>query len=241
MSRHADNGDPEAPRDETDARAVSPAFAHYDSTAVRDLWARPGLSPRVRSLVTVAALVARTQSEPLPGEVRRALDNGVNPTEISELIAHLGFYASWPAAQSAITAIAPVYEERDIDTSQLPAGQVEALALDEAAEAQRRAAVEASYGTIAPGVVQQTTDVLFRDLWLRPGLAPRDRSLVTVSALIASGQSAQVTFHLGRAMDNGLTQAEASEALTQLAYYAGWPTVFTAMPVVKEVFEQRGR
>jgi 4-carboxymuconolactone decarboxylase len=80
--------------------------------------------------------------------------------------------------------------------------------------------------------------VLFRDLWLRPDLAPRDRSLVTVSALIANGQTAQLTPHLNRAMDNGLTQTEASEAITQLAFYVGWPNVFSAMPVAKDVFEK---
>ena len=81
--------------------------------------------------------------------------------------------------------------------------------------------------------------MLFRDLWLRPGLAPRDRSLVTVSALVATGQIAQIPYHLNRAMDNGLTQDQASEALTQLAFYAGWPNVFSAMPVFKEVFTSR--
>jgi 4-carboxymuconolactone decarboxylase len=63
-------------------------------------------------------------------------------------------------------------------------------------------------GQITPSLVQYTTDVLFRDLWLRPGLAPRDRSLVTVSALVATGQVAQITNHLNRAMDNGLTREE---------------------------------
>jgi 4-carboxymuconolactone decarboxylase len=87
--------------------------------------------------------------------------------------------------------------------------------------------------------VQNTTDLLFRDLWLRPALAPRDRSLVTVSALIASGQVAQITYHLGRAMDNGLTQGQASEVLTHIAFYAGWPNAFSALPVVKDVFEKR--
>ena len=89
--------------------------------------------------------------------------------------------------------------------------------------------------------MQYTTDVLFRDLWLRPDLAPRDRSLVTVSALIASGQVAQLPGHLNRAMDNGLTQTEAAEAITHLAFYVGWPNVFSAMPVAKEVFEKRPR
>lgn len=99
--------------------------------------------------------------------------------------------------------------------------------------------VEQDFGKIAPGVVGYTTDLLFNELWLRPALAPRDRSLVTVSALIAAGQVAQVSYHLNRAMDNGLTQPQASEVLTQLAFYAGWPNVFSALPVVKEVFEKR--
>jgi 4-carboxymuconolactone decarboxylase len=76
---------------------------------------------------------------------------------------------------------------------------------------------------------------------LRPALAPRDRSLITVSALIASGQVAQITFHLNRAMDNGLTKAQASEVLTHLLFYAGWPNVMSAVPVAKEVFENRAR
>ena len=89
--------------------------------------------------------------------------------------------------------------------------------------------------------MKYTTDVLFRDLWLRPGLAPRDRRLVTVSTLIASGQVAQVSYHLNRAMDNGLTQRQASDVLTHLAFYAGWPNVFSALPVAKEVFEKRSK
>jgi 4-carboxymuconolactone decarboxylase len=90
-----------------------------------------------------------------------------------------------------------------------------------------------------PGLVQNTTDLLFRDLWLRPALAPRDRSLVTVSALIAAGQLAQIPYHLGRAMDNGLTASEAGEIVTHIAFNAGWPNAFSAAPVVKEVLEKR--
>ena len=110
---------------------------------------------------------------------------------------------------------------------------------DEAAEAQRAARVEQDAGSVAPGVVQYTSNLLFNDLWLRPALAPRDRSLVTVSALVASGQTAQIPYHLNRAMNNGLTKAQASEMLTQLAFYAGWPNVFSAIPVFKGVFEKR--
>jgi hypothetical protein len=77
------------------------------------------------------------------------------------------------------------------------------MPLNEEAEEQRATQVNNNFGHVSPGLVQNTTDLLFRDLWLRPGLAPRDRSLVTVSALIASGQVAQITYHLNRAMDNG--------------------------------------
>ena len=92
---------------------------------------------------------------------------------------------------------------------------------------------------VFPGVVRYTTDVLFHDLWLRPDLAPRDRSLVTVSALIANGQTGQLSPHLNRAMDNGPTQTKASEATTQLASYVDWPNVFSAIPVARDVFEKR--
>jgi 4-carboxymuconolactone decarboxylase len=140
---------------------------------------------------------------------------------------------------SAVAVAKDVFARRGIGAGELPAASPPPLPLDEAAEAERAARVEQQFGTVAPGVVKYTTDILFRDLWLRPDLPPRDRSLVTVSALIASGQVAQISCHLNRAMDNGLTQAQASEVLTQLAFCAGWPNVFSALPVAKEVFEKR--
>ena len=99
--------------------------------------------------------------------------------------------------------------------------------------------MEQTYGGVSPGVLHYTTEVLFRDLWLRPGLTPWDRSLVTVSALIAAGKVEQVPFHLNRAMDNGLTRDQASELLTHLAFYAGWPNIFSTLPVAQEVFRSR--
>ena len=83
------------------------------------------------------------------------------------------------------------------------------------------------------------TVTMLRSRRERPGLAPRDRSLVTVSALVATGQVAQITYHLNRAMDNGLTREEAGEVLGHLAFYAGWPNAFSAAPVVKDVIEKR--
>jgi 4-carboxymuconolactone decarboxylase len=225
-----------------DIRMVSPALEKYtQDRLLGEIWKRPDLAPRDRSIVTLAALIARNQTIEMPYYANLALDNGVKPREISELITHLAFYSGWPNAMSAVTAARDVFAERKIGSDQLPPAAPQLLPLDEAGEAQRASRVGEQFGKVAPGVVQYTTEVLFRDLWLRPDLAPRDRSLVTVSALIASGQVAQIPYHLNRAMDNGLTQAQAAEAITHLAFYAGWPNVFSALPVAKDVFEKRSK
>jgi 4-carboxymuconolactone decarboxylase len=225
-----------------DFRAVAPALEKYgQNIVIGDLWKRPGLTPRDRSIVTSAALIARNQTVELPRYLGLALDNGVKPSEISEIITHLAFYTGWANAVSAVPLAREVFKARNIGTDQLPAASAPQLPLDEAAEAQRATRVGQQFGEVAPGLVQYTTDVLFRDLWLRPGLAPRDRSLVTVSALVATGQVAQVTYHLNRAMDSGLTREQAGEVVTQLAFYAGWPNAFSALPVFKEVMEKRPR
>jgi 4-carboxymuconolactone decarboxylase len=225
-----------------DVRTVSPALERYrQGTLMGDLWKRPDLSPRDRSIVTVAALIARNQATEMPYSLNLALDNGVKPHEISEIITHLAFYSGWGNAISAVAVTKDVFARRKIGTDQLPPASPKLLPLGEAAEAQRAARVGEQFGKVVPGIVQYTTDVLFRDLWLRPDLAPRDRSLVTVSALIAAGQVAQIPYHLNRAMDNGLTQAQAAEVITHLAFYVGWPNAFSALPVAKEVFEKRPR
>jgi 4-carboxymuconolactone decarboxylase len=225
-----------------DIRSVAPALEKYAQNVVLgDLWKRPGLSPRDRSIVTVAALIARAQTVELPYYLNLAIDSGVKPSEISEIITHLAFYTGWANAMDAIPAAREVFRSRNIGADQLPPASGPQLLLDEAAETQRATRVGQQFGQITPSLVQYTTDVLFRDLWLRPELAPRDRSLVTVSALVATGQVAQITYHLNRAMDNGLTREEAGELLGHLAFYAGWPNAFSAAPVVKEVIEKRSR
>ena len=223
-----------------DVQKVAPALEAYtQNRLLGEVWKRPGLAPRDRSIVTLAALIARNQTIEMPYHFALALDNGVKPGEISEIITHLAFYSSWANAMAAVAVAKDVFAARHIGADQLPAASVTPLPIDEAAEAQRATSVQAQFGSSFPGVVQYTTDVLFRDLWLRPDLAPRDRSLVTVSALIANGQTAQLAPHLNRAMDNGLTQAQAAEAITHLVFYVGWPNVFSAMLVAKDVFANR--
>ena len=227
---------------QNEVRQVAPALERYTQDVVLgQVWKRPGLSARDRSMVTLAALIARNQTVEMAYYLELALDNGVKPAEISETITHLAFYTGWANAISATAVAKGVFAARGIAARELPAASPPPLPLDETAEAQRASRVSQQFGAMAPGVVQLTTDVLFRDLWLRPDLAPRDRSLITVTALVANGQVAQIPYHLNRAMDNGLAEAQAAEALAHLAFYAGWPNVFSALPVAKDVFEKRPR
>jgi 4-carboxymuconolactone decarboxylase len=224
----------------SDVQTVSPALDRYTQNALLgELWKRPQLSARDRSVVTVAALIARNQTVEMPYYFNLALDNGVKPREMSEIITHLAFYSGWPNAMSAAAALKDIFAERGIRADQLPVARPKLLPLDQAAEQQRAERVEHDVGPVSAGLVQYTGDLLFNDLWLRPDLAPRDRSLITVSALIATGQVAQISFHLNKAMDNALTKTQASEVLTHLAFYAGWPNAMSAVPVAKAVFEKR--
>lgn len=93
-------------------------------------------------------------------------------------------------------------------------------------------------GDIAPKLADLTDNVLFGDVWERPGLSKRDRSLVTVTALIAMNRPDQLRSHLARARDNGVTEEELVEAITHLAFYAGWPSAVTAVGVAREVFKK---
>lgn len=95
------------------------------------------------------------------------------------------------------------------------------------------------FGDVSPKLAELTDNVLFGDVWERPGLSKRDRSLVTVSALIAMNRPDQLRSHLARARDNGVTQEELIEAITHLAFYAGWPSAVTAISVAKEVFQKK--
>jgi len=94
-------------------------------------------------------------------------------------------------------------------------------------------------GDVAPKLAELTDEVLFGDVWARPQLSRRDRSLVTVSALIAMNRPDQLRSHLALAKQNGVTEEELSEAITHLAFYAGWPSAMSAAGVAKEVFRRQ--
>jgi len=96
----------------------------------------------------------------------------------------------------------------------------------------------AMFGAFAPKLAELTDDVLFADVWNRPELSARDRSLITVAVLAAGGHTGQLGFHLGRAVENGVSQAELIEAITHVTLYAGWPNGMAAMGIAETVFNE---
>ena len=92
---------------------------------------------------------------------------------------------------------------------------------------------------VVPKLIELSERVLYADVWERPGLSKRDRSLITVAALVALYRSDQLRGHIERALANGVTREEIGEAITHLAFYAGWPTAMTAARIAKGVFEMR--
>jgi 4-carboxymuconolactone decarboxylase len=93
------------------------------------------------------------------------------------------------------------------------------------------------FADVAPGLGEYTDNVLFGDVWERPGLSKRDRSLITVATLIALYRTNELPFHLKRALENGVTREELGELITHLAFYSGWPTAATAVGIARQVFE----
>jgi 4-carboxymuconolactone decarboxylase len=106
-------------------------------------------------------------------------------------------------------------------------------------EERRKAVLEASIGVVSPPLAKYSNEVLFADLWLHPELAPRDRSLVTLSAIWAMGLEPLLDYQFARALDNGVTRDDISEALAFCAFYIGWPRAMAAAMVARRVFEGR--
>jgi 4-carboxymuconolactone decarboxylase len=210
---------------------IAPGLATLtDDVLFGDVWRRPELSPRDRSLVTISVLVATGKPAQLAGHLGRALDNGVRPSEASGVLAHLAMYCGWPSAVSALDIYDQVYTGRKVDTAALRAvgPRLPAPASDPA----RAKALNDELGTVAPKFVQLSNDVIFDDLWRRPDLSPRDRSLVTIAALAGMGDDDQLDFYLRRGLESGLSRAQIAEALTHLAFYAGWPKATKALTAV---------
>jgi 4-carboxymuconolactone decarboxylase len=209
---------------------IAPQLADYtDRVLFGDVWVRPELSPRDRSLVVLSVLIATGKTAQMGGHLGRGLSNGLKPSEISGMVTHLAFYTGWPNAVSALTVIEQVFTERKIDLAALratirssPSGPI---------------VKSTEHGEdFAPKFAQLTRDVIFADLWRRTDLNARDRSLVTIAVLAANGDEAQLPFYLQLSRELGLTRLQVTEALTHLAFYAGWPKANAAIRAASRVF-----
>ncbi|MET0556213.1 MAG: carboxymuconolactone decarboxylase family protein [Vicinamibacteria bacterium] len=210
---------------------IAPGLAALtDDVLFGDVWKRPDLSPRDRSLVTISVLIATGKAAQLTGHLGRALDNGVKPSEASGLLAHLAIYSGWPNAVSALEVYDQVYGARNVDTATLRAQ--EARLPVAGADPARAQALAQDLGALAPKFVQLTDLVVFDDLWRRSDLSRRDRSLATIAALAAMGDDDQLDPYLHGGIESGLTRAEIAEAVTHLAFYAGWARSTKAMNAV---------
>lgn len=216
-------------------QAIAPGLAAYtDDVLFGDVWRRKELSQRDRSMVTLSVLIATGRTAQLPGHLGRGLTNGIKPGEVAGMVTQLALYTGWPNAVSALNVIEEVFNERRIDTASLRTIPPFGAPLP-ASDSARAATVARDIAPIAPKFAELTDDVIFGDLWRRTDLAPRDRSLVTITALAASGDTDQLAFHVGRGLENGLTRAQIAEAFTHMAFYAGWPKATAAIAVLGKV------
>jgi len=203
-----------------------------DTYVYGDIWERPGLSARDRSMITVAVTQALYATNELRLHMGRALDNGVTQTEISEILAHVLWYSGFPTGVNAARVAAEVFAERGLPVT--PPG---------ASPRQPPVNPELEF----PGGFPQTpylrdllNQVVYAETWKRAELSPRDRSMITVAVGTALYASSEVRYHVGRALDNGVTQAEIGEIILHVSFYSGFPTAVNAAQVTAEVFAARG-
>lgn len=205
-----------------DLYAGSPYLRELRNTLVYgEIWERPQLSKRDRSLITIAVLQALAREE-LAIHIPRGLDNGLTPEEVSEIILHVTFYAGWPTGVQASLTAAEAFEERGITLGDLP----RAPPLPEAITTP--GGLSDAYAAV-PRLGALRNSLLYGDIWERPLLSKRDRSLVTVAVNQALYVTNELRLHIDRALDqNGVTPQELSEVVLHVTFYAGWPAAVNA-------------
>ena len=202
------------------------------SVVYGEIWERPQLSKRDRSLITIAALQALYRPPILCRHLDLGLENGLTQEEIRELIVHVSFYAGWPGGVAASGMAGDVFRERDLPESPSASPWVEQGGTEEY--------TTGPYAAV-PRLGELTNSLLYGDIWERPQLSKRDRSMITVAALQALYFTDQLRGHIGRALDeNGVTPEELSEIILHLTFYAGWPAAVNAGALAAEAFEERG-
>ena len=210
--------------------AAAPYLGELGNTVLYgDIWERPGLSKRDRSMITIAVAQAQHGTGTMREHIGLALANGLTQEEIAEVITHATFYAGWPGAVIASTIAAEVFQARGLPPVEvgLPAPPV----------------TESQFPDDVFGASlylgELMNKVLYDDVWERPGLSKRDRSMVTVSVLQALYYD-QARGHISRALNNGVTPDELSELIVHVVFYAGWPSGVKAHGFLRDILESRG-
>ena len=220
-----------------DIRAAAPALETYARPPLRR--GREAARPVAARPLTLAVLIASRQTVEMPYYVNLASTTASRRRKSLRSSRISRSTRGWANAMSAVAATKEVFAQRRIGSDQLSPVSPTLLPLNEAAEHERATRVGQQFGAVSPESCStpptSCSAISGCARTSRPGIGV----LVTISALIASGQVAQLGSHLHRAMDNSLTQPQVSEVLTHLAFYAGWPNVFSALPVAKDVFEKR--
>lgn len=222
------------------AYRASPRLAHYiEKLIYGEIWERPGLNLRDKSMVTCAVLIAMNQPALFASHAARALDDGLLPRELSEMVTHLGIYCGLPTAALAVAELDALYARRGVGQEDVVQLSLPPLTSDPDMEVRRKAVLQSSIGKVSPPLAHYSNELLFGDLWLHPELAPRDRSLVTLAAIWAMGLEPLLDYQFARAFDNGVTDAEVSDALIHCAFYIGWPRAMAAAMVASKVMADR--
>ena len=227
------------------AKTVGPLGAFGMDHVLGDIWSRPQLDRRDRSFVTVTALTCLGAERELRTHIAGALNHGATTDEIEELILHVSAYAGYPRAFDGMRVALPIFAERDGTES--PRKRHDAAELDD--DARHVAGLEAlgNLTGLAPEAVPAAVaplgdvgrfavDYLFGQIWSRPQLPPRDRSLITVTALVTLGKVAELEIHVPGALRNGLSREQIEEVILQLTLYAGYPAAVEAIRTARRIF-----
>lgn len=210
---------------------AAPALGWYtDQILFGENWENAELTKRDRSLVTCTTLITHSHFAQLVNHSKRAMANGIMAAELIEMVTHLAFYSGWPCAMSAIDTLRSVFSTEGVTAQIVATGTKDELPVCDSVLTHPEMLPQDLTG--APILADFTGRVILNDLWKRQTLAPRDRSLVTITTLIASGDLEQLPFHVRLGLSNGLQKEEMTGAVTHIAFYAGWPKAMSALPVL---------
>lgn len=229
------------------AKAVGPLGTFAIDHVLGDIWSRPQLDRRDRSFVSVTALTCLGAEHELRTHIAGALNHGASADEIEELILHVSAYAGYPRAFDGMRVALAIFAERD--GGEAPRQRADVAELDDDA---RHAAGLAALGSLiglapeaVPAAVEPlgevgrfVVDYLFGQIWSRPQLPPRDRSLITLTALMTLGKLAELEIHVPGALRNDLGREQIEEVILQLTLYAGYPAAIEAIRTTRRIFAE---